>query len=148
MIITNNSRRCIRVEDIVLKPGNNLLNEEQEAIIKSSIGKDESGESKFVTRLIDNKVLKVPTIGEEKGEPKKATKVKKIGDLKSKDAIEIINSTFDLDALETFNDEESSRDKPRVGVIRAIESQIDKIESKKGEVIKDGEDEETFDGDD
>lgn len=118
MIIKNTKTRCIRVGKVVLKPGVNVLNKEQESLLEGNLD--------FMERLVENKVLEVPTL--EKASEEEVIEAVSIENLSAKDSIAIIKETYDKALLEEFMDTETGRDDSRSSVIKAIGTQINKIE--------------------
>lgn len=121
MIIKNKSKRCLRVEGVVLTPGVNVLNEEQSNKIVTT---------EFVDNLITNGVLEIPAVSDIKEEKKSvevAEKAISISNLNSKDAVNLIDGIVNKNTLENLLDEETNKSNPRATVIRAIEKQIQKI---------------------
>ena len=125
MIITNNRKRVLRINKVLVKPGVNTLNKDQSANIMK--------EAEHIEDLIENGVLTIPEFDSASDFEASAVNENEevvestFDKLNAKDTITVIKGTFDKEKLEEFYDAESSRDEPRKSVISAIEKQIDVI---------------------
>lgn len=87
---------------------------------------DDSSATLFL-EVVANNPLNKALVGKELFYDEKKETSAGITDMKAEEAIELINDTFDIDLLNTFQDEEEALDKPRKTVLKAIEARIESI---------------------